>query len=155
MDENKQVYNSIAELAKDVGVTRKTLYSRARSHGIALNGEYTEQELKLLKSRLDKSNTTQTGIQNKQVYTTEINALKAHIDSLSYSNKRLEKELDTERERHDKQLSELNKHLDQAQQLQLIAEQRLNEEHTQLVELKESKQQAEQKKGFWARIFGT
>jgi len=51
----------------------------------------------------------------------------------------------------DLQISLLNKNLDQAQQLQLIAEQRLTETNKTLIEYQEKENQP--KKGFWQRLF--
>ncbi|WP_273710260.1 hypothetical protein [Leuconostoc mesenteroides] len=51
----------------------------------------------------------------------------------------------------DLQISLLNKNLDQAQQLQLIAEQRLTETKDNLIEYQEKENHT--KKGFWSRLF--
>ncbi|AVH75874.1 hypothetical protein [Weissella koreensis] len=47
-------------------------------------------------------------------------------------------------------IKSIQKSLDQAQQLQLIAEQRLTDEHQKVIELSEQNQ----KKSFWKRLFG-
>lgn len=52
----------------------------------------------------------------------------------------------------DHQIELLNKNLDQAQQLQLIAEQRLTETKDTLIEYQEKENNT--KRGFWARLFG-
>lgn len=51
----------------------------------------------------------------------------------------------------DHQIELLNKNLDQAQQLQLIAEQRLTETKDTLLDYQEKDNNT--KKGFWARLF--
>ena len=48
----------------------------------------------------------------------------------------------------ERELQEKNKQIDQAQQLQLIAETRLNETRTQLIEYQDKK------RGFWSKLFG-
>lgn len=52
----------------------------------------------------------------------------------------------------DNQIGLLNKNLDQAQQLQLIAEQRLTETKSTLIEYQ--KKEKNTKKGFWNKLFG-
>lgn len=51
------------------------------------------------------------------------------------------------------QLTAVQKSLDQAQQLQLIAEQRLDNEHQKVIELSEFNNTKYAKKSFWSRIF--
>lgn len=71
-----------------------------------------------------------------------------YISSLKDQIKQLHSFIDNQSE----QLAALQKSLDQAQQLQLIAEQRLDTEHKQVIELSEFKNTRPQKKGFWNRL---
>lgn len=51
------------------------------------------------------------------------------------------------------QLTAVQKSLDQAQQLQLIAEQRLNDEHQKVIELSEFNNTNSAKQTFWSKLF--
>ena len=51
------------------------------------------------------------------------------------------------------QLTAVQKSLDQAQQLQLIAEQRLNDEHQKVIELSEFNNINSAKQTFWSKLF--
>ena len=111
---------------------------------IDLTGVYSNEQLELLSSAHPtvqqlNSSTEQTEQQIKFL-NKEISAKDKQIKFLSDQLK--EKDL---------QISLLNKNLDQAQQLQLIAEQRLTETNKTLIEYQEKENQP--KKGFWHRLF--
>ncbi|MEK1357640.1 replication initiation protein [Limosilactobacillus fermentum] len=142
MTEHK--FNSISELAEHLKISRTTLYRRANLSDINLTGVYSDEQLELLSSvhptvQQLNSSTEQSGQQIKFL-NKEISAKNKQIKFLSDQLK--EKDL---------QISLLNKNLDQAQQLQLIAEQRLTETNKTLIEYQEKETQP--KKGFWQRLF--
>ena len=142
MTEHK--FNSISELAEHLKISRTTLYKRANLSDINLTGVYSDEQLELLSSvhqtvQQLNSSTEQTG-QKIKFLNKEISAKDKQIKFLSDQLK--EKDL---------QISLLNKNLDQAQQLQLIAEQRLTETNKTLIEYQEKENQP--KKGFWHRLF--
>ncbi len=142
MTEHK--FNSISELAEHLKISRITLYKRANLSDINLTGVYSDEQLELLSSvhqtvQQLNSSTEQTGQQIKFL-NREISAKDKQIKFLSDQLK--EKDL---------QISLLNKNLDQAQQLQLIAEQRLTETNKTLIEYQEKENQPKQ--GFWQRLF--
>ncbi|MDV8932039.1 MULTISPECIES: replication initiation protein [Leuconostoc] len=142
MTEHK--FNSISELAEHLKISRTTLYKRANLSDINLTGVYSDEQLELLSSvhqtvQQLNSSTEQTGQQIKFL-NREISAKDKQIKFLSDQLK--EKDL---------QISLLNKNLDQAQQLQLIAEQRLTETNKTLIEYQEKENQPKQ--GFWQRLF--
>ena len=142
MTEHK--FNSISELAEHLKISRTTLYRRANLSDINLTGVYSDEQLELLSSvhptvQQLNSSTEQSGQQIKFL-NKEISAKDKQIKFLSDQLK--EKDL---------QISLLNKNLDQAQQLQLIAEQRLTETKDNLIEYQEKENHT--KKGFWSRLF--
>jgi len=157
---NKQEFKSVSALAKHLGISRTTLYKRAESAGIKLTGQYSEQDIRVLsgvqKTVPDLDSYTEHNEQKNEHSEQSVdNHVEQLIELLTNQLNEKDNQLTTLTEQlnaKDTQLEALNKTLDQAQQLQLIAEQRLNEEHTQLIELKASVQQ-ETKKGFWARLF--
>ena len=149
MTEHK--FNSISELAEHLKISRTTLYKRANLSDINLTGVYSDEQLELLSSvhptvQQLNSSTEQTGQLSEQTeqqikfLNKEISAKDKQINLLSDQLK--EKDL---------QISLLNKNLDQAQQLQLIAEQRLTETKDNLIEYQEKENHT--KKGFWSKIF--
>jgi len=149
MTEHK--FNSISELAEHLKISRTTLYRRANLSDISLTGVYSDEQLELLSSvhqtvQQLNSSTEQTGQLSEQTeqqikfLNKEISAKDKQINLLSDQLK--EKDL---------QISLLNKNLDQAQQLQLIAEQRLTETKDNLIEYQEKENHT--KKGFWSKIF--
>ncbi|MFL2051328.1 replication initiation protein, partial [Leuconostoc mesenteroides] len=125
MTEHK--FNSISELAEHLKISRTTLYKRANLSDINLTGVYSDEQLELLSSvhqtvQQLNSLTEQTGQLSEQ---TE-QQIKFLNKEISAKNKQI-KFLSDQLKEKDLQISLLNKNLDQAQQLQLIAEQRLTE----------------------------
>lgn len=149
MTEHK--FNSISELAEHLKISRTTLYKRANLSDINLTGVYSDEQLELLSSvhqtvqQLNSSN-EQTGQLSEQTEQ-QIKFLNKEISAKDNQIKFLSDQL----KEKDLQISLLNKNLDQAQQLQLIAEQRLTETNKTLIEYQEKENQP--KKGFWHRLF--
>lgn len=149
MTEHK--FNSISELAEHLKISRTTLYKRANLSDINLTGVYSDEQLELLSSvhqtvQLLNSSTEQTGQLSEQTEQ-QIKFLNKEISAKDKQIKFLSDQL----KEKDLQISLLNKNLDQAQQLQLIAEQRLTETNKTLIEYQEKENQP--KKGFWQRLF--
>lgn len=149
MTEHK--FNSISELAEHLKISRTTLYRRANLSDINLTGVYSDEQLELLSSvqptvQLLNSSTEQTGQLSEQTEQ-QIKFLNKEISAKDKQIKFLSDQL----KEKDLQISLLNKNLDQAQQLQLIAEQRLTETNKTLIEYQEKENQP--KKGFWHRLF--
>lgn len=157
MNNNETFFNSVTELSKHLGISRKTLYERAKRDGIELNGSYTQEELNLLRLKKSK-NVTDTKVnnhsrnetQNKHNETELVDVLKAQIVVLEQDKDRLYSELES----RNKHIDELNKQVDQAQQLQLLAENRLSEEHQLRIETENLNSTLSNKKSFWKRLFG-
>lgn len=147
----EHLYKSVKALADELGVSRTTLYKRAKLNGIELNGNYTSQQIKQLKTVQPKMDTEQ---KTEHFFQSEIQRLSFQLMA------------------KDEQIAELNQQLkqaqklaDQAQQLQLKAQLQLELEQQKLLALETELQQeevvseasangAENKKGFWRRIFG-
>ena len=158
----EHLYKSVKALADELGISRTTLYKRAKLNGIDLNGNYTSQQIEQLKTVQFKMDTEQKNehfsVQNE------------HKDEhfLQSEIQRLSSQLTVK----DEQIAELNQQLkqaqklaDQAQQLQLKTQLQLEAEQQKVLALETELQQeevvseasangAENKKGFWRRIFG-
>ena len=148
MTEHK--FNSISELAEHLKISRTTLYKRANLSDINLTGVYSDEQLELLSSvhqtvQQLNSLTEQTGQLSEQTEQ-QIKFLNKEISAKDKQIKFLSDQL----KEKDLQISLLNKNLDQAQQLQLIAEQRLTETKDNLIEYQEKENHT--KKGFWSRL---
>lgn len=149
---NKYTIQQIADLA---GVSKITMYK------FIVSGSYTEtvgkrntklysetvKNLIMTDFQANKSKSTVSNVEtvvtgHDQHYSEE------YISSLKDQINQLQSFIDNQSE----QLAALQKSLDQAQQLQLIAEQRLNTEHKKVIELSEFKNTRPQKKGFWNRL---
>ena len=147
----EHLYKSVKALADELEISRTTLYKRAKLNGIELTGNYTSQQIEQLKTAQSKMDTEQkTG----DLFQSEIQRLSSQLMA------------------KDEQIAELNQQLkqaqklaDQAQQLQLKAQLQLEAEQQKLLALETELQQeevvseasangAENKKGFWRRIFG-
>lgn len=53
----EHLYKSVKALADELGISRTTLYKRAKLNGIELTGNYTSQQIKQLKTVQSKMNT--------------------------------------------------------------------------------------------------
>lgn len=158
----EHLYKSVKALADELGISRTTLYKRAKLNGIDLNGNYTSQQIEQLKTVQFKMDTEQ-----KNEHFAEQNE---HKDEQIFQSEiqRLSSQLTVK----DEQIAELNQQLkqaqklaDQAQQLQLKTQLQLEAEQQKVLALETELQQeevvseasangAENKKGFWRRIFG-
>ena len=151
----EHLYKSVKSLADELGVSRTTLYKRAKLNGIELNGNYTSQQIEQLKTVQFKMDTEQKNEhKDEHFFQSEIQRLSSQLTV------------------KDEQIAELNQQLkqaqklaDQAQQLQLKAQLQLESEQQKVLALETELQQeevlsessangAENKKGFWRRIFG-
>lgn len=158
MNESTIKFNSVTALAKHIGISRKTLYERAKRDSIELNGVYTQDQLDSLavkgaKSVTDTKNDTLKQSDTQSNETVE-NVLRDQISEMVHDKEKLYAELTMK----NNQIKELNKQVDQAQQLQLMAEQRLSEGHQLRLDTEEIvsdlKENQEKKRGFLSRIFG-
>ena len=158
----EHLYKSVKALADELGVSRTTLYKRAKLNGIELTGNYTSQQIEQLKTVQFKMDTEQ-----KNEHFAEQNE---HKDEHFFQSEiqRLSSQLAVK----DEQIAELNQQLkqaqklaDQAQQLQLKTQLQLEAEQQKVLALETELQQdevvseasangAKNKKGFWRRIFG-
>ena len=158
----EHLYKSVKALADELGISRTTLYKRAKLNGIELTGNYTSQQIEQLKTVQFKMDTEQ-----KNEHFSEQNE---HKDEHFFQSEiqRLSSQLTVK----DEQIAELNQQLkqaqklaDQAQQLQLKAQLQLESEQQKVLALETELQQdevvseasangAKNKKGFWRRIFG-
>ena len=144
----EHLYKSVKALADELGISRTTLYKRAKLNGIDLNGNYTSQQIEQLKTVQFKMDTEQ---KNEHFFQSEIQRLSSQLTV------------------KDEQIAELNQQLkqaqklaDQAQQLQLKTQLQLESEQQKVLALETELQQdevvseasAKNKKGFWRRIFG-
>lgn len=158
----EHLYKSVKALADELGISRTTLYKRAKLNGIELTGNYTSQQIEQLK-------TVQPKMDNEQK-TEHFAEQNEHKDEHFFQSEiqRLSSQLTVK----DEQIAELNQQLkqahklaDQAQQLQLKTQLQLEAEQQKVLALETELQQeevvseasangAENKKGFWRRIFG-
>lgn len=136
MDKSKQVFSSKSALATYLGITRKTLYKRAKERKVELSGSYTEEQLDTLRSRLDTTQVNEkehTNTQlNNQKDTPDTQLLTALQDQIDYLKQQIERR---------------DQALDQQQRLQLSVSQQLDDakEHIKLLETI----QPEKKKRWW------
>ena len=147
---------TIQQIADLAGVSKITMYKFIAS------GTYTEtvgkrnaklyseavKNLILTDFKNKKSNTTvskQETVVNGQNNTYSDDYVSALKDQI----KQLQSFIDHQSE----QLTAVQKSLDQAQQLQLIAEQRLNDEHQKVIELSEFNNTNSAKQTFWSKLF--
>ena len=158
----EHLYKSVKALADELGISRTTLYKRAKLNGIELTGNYTSQQIEQLKTVQPKMDT-----EHKTEHFAEQNE---HKDEHVFQSEiqRLSSQLTVK----DEQIAELNQQLkqaqklaDQAQQLQLKTQLQLEAEQQKVLALETELQQdevvseasangAKNKKGFWRRIFG-
>jgi uncharacterized protein (DUF3084 family) len=149
MTEHK--FNTISELAEYLKISRTTLYRRANLSDVDLTGVYSDEQLELLSSvhqTVQKLNSSTE--QTEQLSGQSEQQIKFLNKEISAKDKQI-KLLSGQLKEKDLQISLLNKHLGQAQQLQLIAEQRLTETKDTLIEYQENENNP--KKGFWHRLF--
>lgn len=158
----EHVFESIKALANELGMSRTTLYKRAKDNDIELSGTYTQEQidklmgvhLKMDSEHKDEQASEQTEQVNEQSVDSAIKALSEQLtvkdDQIAELNRRLE---------------QAHKLVDQSQQLQLKTQLQLEAEQQKVLALEtELKQddiieetdqpEVKEKKGFWVRLFG-
>lgn len=130
-----QSFESLTSLAKELKISRQTLYKRLNKSNLKGRLSFTKEELSLLKKRQVKSVKMDSEVDKK------VDSGKDEIVSV------LREELKAKNHT----IEQLNEQLINSQKLQLMsqkhAEQLTNELH-------DFKKIAPQKQGFWARLFG-
>lgn len=147
---------TIQQIADLAGVSKITMYKFIAS------GSYTEtvgkRNAKLYSETV--KNLILTDFKNKKTFTTVskketvVNGQNNtysddYVSALKDQIQQLQSVIDHQSE----QLTAVQKSLDQAQQLQLIAEQRLNDEHQKVIELSEFNNTNSAKQTFWSKLF--
>lgn len=128
-------FNSIIAIADELEISRQALNRKAKRLNIDLSKKsFNDKEWKLLASTKRKPKTSTS---SNYVDTFIAQQLAEKDDLINYLKS---------------QIKEKDKQIDHAQQLQLIAEQRLTETKDTLIEYQENENHP--KKGFWHRLFG-
>ena len=127
-------FDSIIAIADELEISRQALNRKAKRLNIDLSKKsFTDKEWKLLASTKRKPKTSTS---SNYVDTFTAQQLAEKDDLINYLKS---------------QIKEKDKQIDHAQQLQLIAEQRLTETNKTLIAYQEKENQP--KKGFWHRLF--
>lgn len=127
-------FNSIIAIADELEISRQALNRKAKRLNIDLSKKsFTDKEWELLASTKRKPKTSTS---SNYVDTFTAQQLAEKDDLINYLKS---------------QIKEKDKQIDHAQQLQLIAEQRLTETNKTLIAYQEKENQP--KKGFWQRLF--
>ncbi len=144
-------FNTVTDLSNYLGISRKTLYKRAKEHYIELNGSYSTDDLNILSNNLSQQSnkksvtpvtpkvnngnteSKQDKHQNSPLYL----ELKGQINVLKDDKIFLQKEIESKT----KTISETNKLLDQAQQLQLDLQTKLSHSEQERLTLLSNAQQ--------------
>jgi len=147
---------TIQQIADLAGVSKITMYKFIAS------GSYTEtvgkRNAKLYSETV--KNLILTDFKNKKTFTivskqeTVVNGQNnTYSDDYVSALKDQIKQLQSFINHQSEQLTAVQKSLDQAQQLQLIAEQRLDNEQQKVIELSKFNNIKPAKKGFWSKMF--
>ena len=127
-------FDSIIAIADELEISRQALNRKAKRLNIDLSKKsFTDKEWKLLALTKRKPKTSTS---SNYVDTFTAQQLAEKDDLINYLKS---------------QIKEKDKQIDHAQQLQLIAEQRLTETNKTLITYQEKENQP--KKGFWHRLF--
>lgn len=127
-------FDTIIAIADELEISRQALNRKAKRLNIDLSKKsFTDKEWQLLVSNKRK---TKKSTSSNYVDTFTAQQLAEKDDLINYLKS---------------QIKEKDKQIDHAQQLQLIAEQRLTETNKTLIEYQEKENQP--KKGFWHRLF--
>ena len=127
-------FDSIIAIADELEISRQALNRKAKRLNIDLSKKsFSDKEWKLLASTKRKPKTSTS---SNYVDTFTAQQIAEKDDLINYLKS---------------QIKEKDKQIDHAQQLQLIAEQRLTETNKTLIEYQEKENQP--KKGFWQRLF--
>lgn len=130
----KHEFDSIIAIADKLEISRQALNRKAKRLNIDLSKKsFTDKEWQLLVSTKRKPKTSTS---SNYVDTFTAQQIAEKDDLINYLKS---------------QIKEKDKQIDHAQQLQLIAEQRLTETNKTLIEYQEKENQP--KKGFWDRLF--
>lgn len=137
----KHSFTSVKELATSLGISRTTLYKRAKDAAIELTGTYTDEQIDILK-----------GVQNSE-HPSEHNEHESEQNWTVLSEQLTVKDQQI-KELHE-QLKQAQKLVDQAQQLQLKTQLQLEEKQEKILLLESAnKEEVPEKKGFWRSLFG-
>lgn len=127
-------FDTIIAIADELEISRQALNRKAKRLNIDLSKKsFTDKEWQLLVSTKRKPKTSTS---SNYVDTFTAQQIAEKDDLINYLKS---------------QIKEKDKQIDHAQQLQLIAEQRLTETNKTLIEYQEKENQP--KKGFWQRLF--
>lgn len=127
-------FDSIIAIADELEISRQALNRKAKRLNIDLSKKsFNDKEWKLLASTKRKPKTSTS---SNYVDTFTAQQLAEKDDLINYLKS---------------QIKEKDKQIDHAQQLQLIAEQRLTETNKTLIAYQEKENQP--KRGFWQRLF--
>lgn len=129
-DENYE-FQTIQEIADALKIKRQTLYNRSKKTGVNISKKsFNSDEWKALvnNEKLTHDKKSNDNVNDNIYIDNRLNELKTRLNEQSKLIEFLKNEI------HEK-----NKQINQAQQLQLIAEQKFNNEHIKLIELEESK----------------
>lgn len=127
-------FDTIIAIADELEISRQALNRKAKRLNIDLSKKsFTDKEWQLLVSNKRKPKKSTS---SNYVDTFTAQQLAEKDDLINYLKS---------------QIKEKDKQIDHAQQLQLIAEQRLTETNKTLIEYQEKENQS--KKGFWQRLF--
>jgi len=154
----EHVFESVKSLADELEISRTTLYKRAKDNDIELTGTYTQEQIdKLMGVHLKMNNEHKDEQKHEQVEQSVNSAMKTLSEQLTVKDDQI-----TELNRRLEQAQEL---VNQAQQLQLKTQLQLDAEQQKVLALEtELKQEdiieeteqpeVKEKKGLWGRIFG-
>lgn len=137
MTENLHAFKTIQAIADELNIKRQTLYNRSKKTGVDISKKsFSDEEWLAL---VNNKKLTNVNNDNDKIVT-EIDILKQRIYEQTSFIETLKKEIEAK-----------NIQIDQAQKLQLMAEQRFNDTNKQLIEYKEK--ETSHKKSFWQRLF--
>lgn len=137
MTNNLHKFNTIQDIADEIGIKRQTLYNRAKKTGVDISKKsFSDEEWYAIvnNEKIDIADNV------NDVELTKIDILEQRINEQFSFIETLKSEIKAK-----------NVQIDQAQKLQLIAEQRLTETNKDLIYYKEK--DTTKKKTFWQRLF--
>lgn len=129
--DSKQSFDSLTALAKELRISRQTLYKRLEKGNLKGRLSFTKAELSLLKKRPVKSVNVDSKIDNNK--DDIVSVLKEELRAKNHI------------------IDQLNEQLINSQKLQLMSQQHAEQLTNELHELKKIEQP---KQGFWERLFG-
>ncbi|MFC4761496.1 hypothetical protein [Fructobacillus durionis] len=130
-----QSFESLTALAKELKISRQTLYKRLDKNNLKGRLSFTKEELSLLKKRQVKSVKVDSEV-DKKIDSDKDNIVSVLREELKAKNHTIE---------------QLNEQLINSQKLQLMSQQHAEQLTNELHELKKIEPP---KQGFWARLFG-